>query len=480
MSHCAQDEFADFASGNCARLVADLIEVLGAPLQVLDPRGGVIPSSSGKMRARAKQAPHGSGCIRVPIRGVGQNQEQLGSLKAITSNSWAEPLISTLAAEIGRRFQVERDIRLLTDQLEQCDEEIELLSRFTRIPKPGEEFAHTARKLLRETTDLLGRRLIILYQAEGDIFDWSTGANCIANPLPWLTSNNTMLGAIHARLIQGTEDLAKAAHSLGVLDSHDGPRHYVAALVRAHSDPIGFVGLFRTNLENDFETGEMRLLECLSNELSNTAARCQLNQELRDMLFNTVKSLVAAIDAKDKYTHGHSQHVHDISVEIGQRLGLSSDEIQALSWAALLHDIGKIAITGEILNKLGKLSQEDFKAIKTHPVEGCKVLEPIPQLHEVLPIIRHHHEHFNGKGYPDGLKGDQIPLAARIIAVADAYDAITSTRRYREARTHDFALKEIQDCAGTQFDPEIAGAFLELAVEEGFKFIEPGDMRAAA
>jgi HD-GYP domain-containing protein (c-di-GMP phosphodiesterase class II) len=232
--------------------------------------------------------------------------------------------------------------------------------------------------------------------------------------------------------------------------------------VRTRAAVNGYVGVFRRGGAEPFETGELRLLECLSQELSHTAITRDLLRELQEMLFNTVRSLVAAIDAKDEYTRGHSERVFRVSVALGERLGLPPEQLQALSWAALLHDVGKIAIQRDILNKPARLSEEEYRTIQSHPARGCRVLEPIPQLRSVLPAIRHHHERFDGTGYPDGLAGEAIPRLSRIIAVADTYDAITSTRAYRQARTASFAREQITRGAGTQFDPQVARVFVEM------------------
>jgi HD-GYP domain-containing protein (c-di-GMP phosphodiesterase class II) len=197
------------------------------------------------------------------------------------------------------------------------------------------------------------------------------------------------------------------------------------------------------------------------------------------MLFHTVRGLVAAIDAKDEYTRGHSERVHHVSILIAKRLGLSAEEIRRVSWAAMLHDVGKIAIGRSILHKPGKLTDDEYETIKTHPVRGCRVLEPIPQLREILPGIRHHHERWDGRGYPDGLRGEEIPLTSRIIAIADTFDAIVSTRAYREARSLEFALEEIGRNAGIQFDAQIVPVFLALAAENAFAALNPASQTPA-
>lgn len=173
----------------------------------------------------------------------------------------------------------------------------------------------------------------------------------------------------------------------------------------------------------------------------------------------TVQSLSRAVDARDPYTAWHSDRVTRISVDIGRGMNLNGQQLDILELAALFHDIGKIGISDGILLKPGKLTQEEYQIIKTHPLIGEDILRNIEFLKDALPIIRHHHERNDGKGYPDGLTADKIPLESRIIAVADAYDAMTTDRPYRSGMTHAEALKELQDNKGVQFDCAVVDYF---------------------
>jgi hypothetical protein len=380
-----------------------------------------------------------------------------------------KPLLESLAAHLSEQFAAERDLDQMTDQLSHSYEEINLLYRFSHVLRPDEDFAATARKLLEETADLLEQRLLVLCQPEADRLEWRAGSGCaFPDLLDWLAVSRSALNAIHDEITRRWTDgdVANAFRHTGTVSSPGTQIHYIVSPVRVRSRVTGYVGFFRPDDEAPPETGELRLLECLAEELSTAATTRNLYQELREMLFSTVRSLVAAIDAKDEYTRGHSERVYQISSLIGQDLGLPPDDMQALTWASLLHDIGKIAIQGNILNKPGKLTVEEFNEVKSHPVRGCRVLEPIPQLQTSLPGIRHHHERHDGSGYPDGLRGDAIPLIARIISVADAFDAMFSSRSYRKAQTQEWAIEEIRTCAGTQFDPHVVESFLRL-VERG-------------
>ncbi|MCK4993569.1 MAG: response regulator [Candidatus Omnitrophica bacterium] len=179
-------------------------------------------------------------------------------------------------------------------------------------------------------------------------------------------------------------------------------------------------------------------------------------------LFDTIKVLALALDARDHYTHGHSQQVTEYAVDIAREMELSFKEVDIIRDAGILHDIGKIGIADVILLKPGRLTDEEYTEIKKHPVIGKKILEPVHCLADKIPLIYHHHERIDGGGYPDGLEGDNIPLGARILAVADAYQAMTSDRPYRKALPALIAIEELKRFKSRQFDPNIVDVFLRV------------------
>jgi HD-GYP domain-containing protein (c-di-GMP phosphodiesterase class II) len=184
-------------------------------------------------------------------------------------------------------------------------------------------------------------------------------------------------------------------------------------------------------------------------------------EENRQLFVGTVKALAAAIDGKDRYTRGHSERVARFSVAIAEHLGLPDEEIEALRISALLHDVGKIGIDDKVLKKPAKLTDEEFEIMKTHPQKGFKIMSQIPAMREFLPGMYMHHEMINGEGYPQGLHGDQIPMQARIVSVADTFDAMTTDRPYQKAMEVDDALMRIQTYVGTRYDGRVVDALIE-------------------
>ena len=194
----------------------------------------------------------------------------------------------------------------------------------------------------------------------------------------------------------------------------------------------------------------------------------RLYEDLRATFQQTIQGLARAIDKMDRYTAGHSERVAIYATYLAMRLGLPSDVVEIVRQSALMHDIGKIGCAMN-LNKPGKLTQDEYEIFKRHPAYGKDILDPIKFLHPLIPGVHLHHERWDGRGYPLGLKGNDVPIVARIIAVADTYDAMTSDRAYRRALPHEVAVGEIDRCSGSQFDPEVAHSFnagLEAFLEE--------------
>jgi len=182
---------------------------------------------------------------------------------------------------------------------------------------------------------------------------------------------------------------------------------------------------------------------------------------------DALRALVAAVEAKDEYTHGHSARVAEYSVRLGQQMGLGPTQLRQLAQGAVLHDIGKIGTADTVLNKPGALTPEERAWIEQHPVAGWEIVRQAPSLHAALEVVRHHHERWDGTGYPDGLAGTAIPLQARMAAVADVWDALTSERAYRAAWSPQRALDHLVAGVGSQFDPACVDAFLDVLARQG-------------
>lgn len=210
-----------------------------------------------------------------------------------------------------------------------------------------------------------------------------------------------------------------------------------------------------------------RLQNSLQDEVEvKTAELLESNRKVKSLSRQVMVALAETIDAKDKYTNGHSARVAEYSREIGRRMGKTTEEIDSIFYIGLLHDIGKIGVPNEIISKPARLTDKEYDIIKTHPGIGARILDSISEMPDLAIGAHWHHERFDGKGYPDGLAGYDIPEIARIIGVADAYDAMTSNRAYRSYLPQQVVREEIVKCAGTQFDPAIADVMIRMIDED--------------
>jgi HD-GYP domain-containing protein (c-di-GMP phosphodiesterase class II) len=243
--------------------------------------------------------------------------------------------------------------------------------------------------------------------------------------------------------------------------SIQGYSSLIALPLLAKDESIGVICIYFAE-PRILKEDETDLLTTAANEAAIAIENARMYEDLQEAFVGTIRSLAETIDAKDAYTRGHSERVSLYGEAIARGLELDGEELQTIRYAGYLHDVGKIGIPDAILTKPGKLTLEEFKVIKKHPVLSERILKPVGFPFPVQPIVRHHHERFDGKGYPDGLPGEEIPLGARILFVADAYEAMTSDRPYRKALSTERALEELNNNQGTQFDPRVVKAFVKI------------------
>jgi HD-GYP domain-containing protein (c-di-GMP phosphodiesterase class II) len=223
---------------------------------------------------------------------------------------------------------------------------------------------------------------------------------------------------------------------------------------------VGVAQALNKHKDEPFTRADIEVFEGLARQAAMAIERTRLYRDVNEMFVDMIKALTEAIEAKDPYTRGHTGRVTDVSVVVAREMGLPQDEVFKISLSALLHDIGKIGMPDAILRKPSRVTDDEFRVIREHPARGERILRPLRHLREIIAGVVEHHERYDGTGYPRKLKGEEISLTGRILAVADTFDAMTSDRPYRQGLPAGIALVEIREQAGRQFDPQVVTAFL--------------------
>jgi HD-GYP domain-containing protein (c-di-GMP phosphodiesterase class II) len=237
---------------------------------------------------------------------------------------------------------------------------------------------------------------------------------------------------------------------------------YVSVPLTIKGETFGVLNVTDKSDGSQFDEGETLLLLTLVRKAALNIENSLLYETLYNNLIDTLQCLVTTLEAKDFYTQRHSERVTDLAVRIAKTMSCSREEIESIRFAGLLHDIGKIGIHDAVLQKSSTLTDDEFNLVKAHPIIGQNIIQPLGLLPMETAIVRNHHERWDGRGYPDRLAGDEIPLLARILAVADSYDAMTSDRPYRSGKTSEDAIHELKRCAGSQFDRVVVRSFLKI------------------
>ncbi|MFH2055410.1 MAG: HD domain-containing phosphohydrolase [bacterium] len=244
-------------------------------------------------------------------------------------------------------------------------------------------------------------------------------------------------------------------------------RSLISCPLAASGKVVGVLNLVRSEAHREFSTGEMQSLKIIASKAAYLLGNAELIDDLQDSYLSTISAFAAAVEARDHYTRGHTERVTYLCELIARELGWDEKRLMNVSMGALLHDVGKIGVPDRVLNKKGSLEPEERELMQTHPELGARMIEGIEFLKPCLPFILSHHERWDGGGYPQGLKGEEIPIEGRILTVADTFDAILTNRPYRDAGTIQLAISELRKFSGIQFDPQIVATFLKLLEHDG-------------
>ena len=402
--------------------------------------------------------------IFVPIRNLGRTA---GFIRASRKNPFSESNIRLLEAMSERLSPTLDNIRPIREK-ERGTDQISELMEISAILNSSLEPKVVRKKAIEAITRLLdcevGSLLLLDEEAQELYFEVALG------------EKGDKLKEIRLKVGEGIAGwVAKNNEALLVDDVKKDPRHFfgadekssfktknmVCAPMVLQGKVIGVLQAINKLDNKKFITEDLELLKSLSHQVAIAIDNAGLHEELRETFYQTAEALADAIEKRDPYTGNHTKRVMGYSMAIARYLDFSDTEMENLRLASILHDVGKIGIEDSVLRKASELDQAEFDKIKVHPALGEEILGHIKMLKQILPGMKHHHERLDGKGYPDGLKDGEIPMIARIIAVADTFDAMTTDRPYREALKGDDAAMELKKHAGTQFDPQIVEAFIK-------------------
>jgi HD-GYP domain-containing protein (c-di-GMP phosphodiesterase class II) len=402
------------------------------------------------------------GRLRIDVRTIVDQ----GLKEAIDAGGFCQVfqhLLPDCIEKARQNAEQRQEIEAVTRSLSQSYEEINLLHRITDGMTLTRSPAFFFEDLCEEIRAVVESEkiLILWHDGEQDL----AGPRVIGCPGPkplddeavallWRRTQHE-LRTTSGILLDGRAD-QPAIHSWP-----DGIRNVVSVPIRRDDKILGAVAAINKQNKPDFDSIDTKLLISVANELAVYLENFRLYGDLRDLLIGSLRALTSSIDAKDPYTCGHSERVAVIARWIAEKMALSAEDIHAVYLTGLLHDVGKIGVSEAVLRKPGRLLPDEFEQIKQHPQIGSNILSGIRQMADVSRAVLTHHERFDGKGYPMGLRGDQIPLAGRIVKLADSFDAMVSDRIYRGALPVAAALAEIRRYSGTQFDPVIADIILK-------------------
>ena len=326
------------------------------------------------------------------------------------------------------------------------------------------ELADTLAQMVADVMQA-GRAAVMLRSRDGESVDLVAEHGSGVTPGKEVSVSRTVVSEVVgkgvSRLSRNVQEDARYAAGESLIIQQ--VQSMMCAPLLAQGEVIGVLYVDST-AAGAFDEQDLELLAAIGNQAGVALQRVKLLADLDNLFFSTIRSLVRAVDAKDPYTHGHSERVTAFALKLAAELDMSRHDREIVQLAGLLHDVGKIGVPESVLNKPGELDDEEFEKMKLHPVHGAEIISNIESANvpEITSAVRHHHERWDGSGYPQGLGGDESPLIARILGLADAFDAMTSDRPYRKGFSMDRAVGVVRDCAGTQFDPGLAKAFARI------------------
>jgi putative nucleotidyltransferase with HDIG domain len=373
-----------------------------------------------------------------------------------------------LSRSLKRKEREVRDLKKALEKSNEWEKQLITLTVLSRILNSTLEHRTVRRRAMQAATELMqaevGSLLLIDEETNRLYFEVALG------------DKEETVKTFHLEMGEGIAGwVAQHGDPLIVHDAQNDPRFFsevdkkskfttknvICVPVKVKEKTIGVLEAINKLGGGNFSEDDLTIFQSLADQVAVALDNARLLGEIEGLFFQTAESLADAIEKRDPYTGGHTKRVTTYSIAMGEELNLEPDEMRWLKLAAILHDIGKIGVEDTILRKEAKLTEEEYEQMKKHTTMGAEIIGHIKQLHGIIPGLKYHHEKVDGKGYPEGLADGSIPLIAKIVAVADTFDAMTSDRPYRKALTKEEAFCELRRCAGTQFDKGLVDSFIK-------------------
>jgi putative nucleotidyltransferase with HDIG domain len=380
----------------------------------------------------------------------------------------AERKAEQLSRSLKRKERKVRDLKKALEKSNEWEKQLITLTVLSRILNSTLEHRTVRRRAMQAATELMqaevGSLLLIDEETNRLYFEVALG------------DKEETVKTFHLEMGEGIAGwVAQHGDPLIVHDAQNDPRFFsevdkkskfttknvICVPVKVKEKTIGVLEAINKLGRGSFSEDDLTIFQSLADQVAVALDNARLLAEIEGLFFQTAESLADAIEKRDPYTGGHTKRVTTYSIAMGEELNLEPDEMRWLKLAAILHDIGKIGVEDTILRKEAKLTEEEYEQMKKHTTMGAEIIGHIKQLHGIIPGLKYHHEKVDGKGYPEGLADGSIPLIAKIVAVADTFDAMTSDRPYRKALTKEEAFSELRRCAGTQFDKGLVDSFIK-------------------
>jgi HD-GYP domain-containing protein (c-di-GMP phosphodiesterase class II) len=424
------------------------------------------------------------GAVAVLVLDCGQPISSVADKGQMSILGYMRQILKMFINSFEEMYKNQQQIELVSNELAQTYEELMLLYKMSTNMKVTQSDSNYLQMACDSLTELVNVEGIAIF-IEKRVCDTkklilTAGTGLIAIDHKQSNMHEILFERLLAELENGSEALLDSdVDSPLEYEWHGRIRNIIAVPLRG-KDKISGMLVATNRLDNaDFDSTDVKLFSSVASECAVFIENENLFCELKELFIGSLRALTNSIDAKDQYTRGHSERVAFISKWIADHYsyingGLTTDEIRKIYLSGLLHDIGKIGVSEAVLRKEGKLTDAEYEQMKVHPTIGAGILSEIRQMTDIIPGVLYHHEWYNGKGYPKGLVGDDIPLAGKIVMIADAFDAMTSKRTYREALKVTDAVNEIEKGLGIQFDPEIGSIFINSDIDKLWEIMQGG------